>query len=101
MDTTLLYNRHQLNRFLGQAGVESPVVLQLGGSDPIKMSEAAELVESYCDWHSININCGCPSNKAKKAGFGAELMLDASNTARGSPKRTYVVVRSHALAAPR
>ena len=31
---------------------------------------------------SINLNCGCPSNKAKKAGFGAELMLDPVNTGR-------------------
>ena len=46
------------------------------------MGEAAYLCEGYTQWHSINLNCGCPSNKAKKAGFGAELMLDPVNTGR-------------------
>ena len=80
MDGTLLYNAHDLEPFLGHEEVEHPLCLQLGGCDPTRVGEAAYLCEGYKQWHSINLNCGCPSNKAKKAGFGAELMLDAVNT---------------------
>lgn len=34
------------------------------------------MCESFGSFSEINLNCGCPSQKAKKAGFGAELMLD-------------------------
>jgi len=81
MDGTLLHQRNDLKRFLGHTRVEHPLVLQLGGSDPALMSEAGYIAESFAQYHSININCGCPSTKAKKAGFGAELMLDPDNTA--------------------
>jgi len=73
----LTYNQEQLEKYLGpRQAVEDPVALQLGGSDPYVMSEAAYLAASFGDYHSINVNCGCPSGKAKKAGYGAELMLD-------------------------
>jgi tRNA-dihydrouridine synthase A len=80
IDGTLLYNAHDLEAFLGHDAIEHPLCLQLGGCDPIKVGEAAYLCEGYAQWQSINLNCGCPSNKAKKAGYGAELMLDPVNT---------------------
>ena len=39
--------------------------------------EAAAVCERYGNFAHINLNAGCPSKKAKKQGFGAELMLDA------------------------
>jgi tRNA-dihydrouridine synthase len=52
--------------------------LQLGGNDPLKLGQAVELCEQYKggNFCEINLNCGCPSNRAKKAGFGAELMME-------------------------
>lgn len=82
VDGTLIHNANDLEVFLGHKEVEHPLCLQLGGCDPVRVGEAAYLCEGYSDWHSINLNCGCPSNKAKKAGFGAELMLDPVNTGR-------------------
>lgn len=76
MDSALNWNPLNLEQFLGHDGVEYPLALQLGGCDPIKMGAAAYLAESYGAYESINVNCGCPSNRAKKCGFGAELMLE-------------------------
>jgi tRNA-dihydrouridine synthase A len=77
MDTALTYNPTNLERFIGyNKDVEHPLAIQLGGCNPEKLGEAAYLCESFGSFNEINLNAGCPSNKAKKAGFGAELMLE-------------------------
>jgi tRNA-dihydrouridine synthase A len=60
-------------RLLGFSAQEQPVALQLGGSDPLKMAEAARIGEvfGYCE---INMNVGCPSDRVKSGTFGACLM---------------------------
>lgn len=77
------YSDHYLQRYLKQGQVEpleGASVLQLGGSDPQQMLEAAETVmdmteRGWCDYTAINLNCGCPSPKvAGKGCFGAALM---------------------------
>jgi tRNA-dihydrouridine synthase A len=76
MDAAIVHNPNRLEDFIGYSHCEEPLVVQLGGSDPVTLGEAAYLCESFGNFHAINLNCGCPSNKAKKAGFGAELMLE-------------------------
>lgn len=76
MDSALNYNTHNLEPFLGHDLSEYPLALQLGGCEPESMGKAAYLAESYGIYDSINVNAGCPSNRAKKCGFGAELMLE-------------------------
>jgi len=81
MSNTLIHNPSVLHTFIGHSDVEHPLALQLGGNSAESLGEASYLACSFCpDWHSINLNCGCPSNKALSQGFGAELMLDAENT---------------------
>jgi tRNA-dihydrouridine synthase A len=77
------YDDSYLQRYLRQGQVEpleGPSVLQLGGSDPQQMYEAALAVmemDNQCDYTAINLNCGCPSPKvAGKGCFGAALMDD-------------------------
>jgi len=60
---------------LEYGSIESPLVLQLGGSDPAEMAEAAMIGESY-GYNEININCGCPSDRVKSGRFGACLMAE-------------------------
>lgn len=77
----IVYNANQLDNFLGHAVVEEPLAVQLGGNDPEKLAEAAYLAQQYRPpsshgFQEINLNAGCPSNKAKKQGYGAELMLE-------------------------
>ena len=52
---------------------EHPVALQLGGSDPKKLSQAAMIGEKF-GYDEININIGCPSDRVQSGRFGACLM---------------------------
>lgn len=52
---------------------EHPVALQLGGCDPDKLAECAEIGESF-GYDEINLNCGCPSDRVQEGRFGACLM---------------------------
>ncbi|MEQ9563252.1 MAG: tRNA dihydrouridine(20/20a) synthase DusA [Woeseiaceae bacterium] len=52
---------------------EHPVALQLGGSDPRMMAEAARMGEAE-GYDEININVGCPSDRVQSGQFGACLM---------------------------
>ena len=79
-DVSLVHNVNNFDDFLGHdPSVELPLAVQLGGSVPEQLAEAAYLCESYGAFHEININAGCPSTKAKRGGFGAELMLNPEN----------------------
>ncbi|MEW2913432.1 tRNA dihydrouridine(20/20a) synthase DusA [Leisingera sp. JC11] len=52
---------------------EHPVALQLGGSDPEELAEAARL-GAEAGYDEINLNCGCPSDRVQSGAFGAVLM---------------------------
>lgn len=78
-DVAIVRNPDRLDDFIDfDEATEPPLALQLGGNDPATLGRAVELAENYKGGHfsEINLNCGCPSNKAKKAGYGAELMLE-------------------------
>lgn len=52
---------------------EEPVALQLGGSDPVELAQAAKLGEA-AGYNEINLNVGCPSDRVQSGAFGAILM---------------------------
>ena len=54
---------------------EKPVALQLGGSSPKLLANAAKLGEEF-GYDEINLNLGCPSKKVQKNKFGACLMKE-------------------------
>ncbi|MEX0409250.1 tRNA dihydrouridine(20/20a) synthase DusA [Aquibium sp. LZ166] len=60
-------------RLLGFDPAEHPVALQLGGSDPEKLAEAAE-IGAALGYDEINLNVGCPSDRVQSGTFGACLM---------------------------
>ncbi|MBM2711752.1 tRNA dihydrouridine(20/20a) synthase DusA [Mesorhizobium caraganae] len=60
-------------RLLGFDATEHPVALQLGGSDPQKLAEAARIGEAF-GYDEINFNVGCPSDRVQSGTFGACLM---------------------------
>ncbi len=55
--------------------VEHPVALQLGGSDPALMADAARLGVEW-GYDEINMNVGCPSQRGLSHRFGACLMAE-------------------------
>jgi tRNA-dihydrouridine synthase A len=59
--------------YLGFNEEEHPLVLQLGGSDPVAMAKCAKLA-SERGYDEININVGCPSDRVQNGMFGACLM---------------------------
>lgn len=60
---------------LGFDRAEHPVALQLGGSEPDALAEAAAIGVEY-GYDEINLNCGCPSDRVQKGRFGACLMTE-------------------------
>lgn len=60
-------------RLLGFSAIEHPVALQLGGSEPKKLAEAARIGAEW-GYDEINLNCGCPSDRVQSGCFGAVLM---------------------------
>ena len=68
-------------RLLGFDVVEHPVALQLGGSDPRDLAEAARIGEGF-GYDEINLNVGCPSDRVKDGRFGACLMAEPELVAR-------------------
>lgn len=62
-------------RLLGYDASEHPVALQLGGSEPGELAEAAR-VGAELGYDEINLNVGCPSDRVQSGRFGACLMRE-------------------------
>lgn len=70
-------NRAQL---MGFSDDEHPVALQLGGSEPDKLADAARIGGDF-GYDEINLNCGCPSERVQSGAFGACLMREPERVA--------------------
>ena len=60
-------------RLIGFDPREHPVALQLGGSDPARLTEAAKIGAEF-GYDEINLNVGCPSDRVQNGMIGACLM---------------------------
>lgn len=54
---------------------EHPVVIQLGGSNPKALAQAAKMAEE-AGYDAVNLNVGCPSDRVKSGQFGVCLMRE-------------------------
>jgi tRNA-dihydrouridine synthase A len=63
------------SRLLALDPVEHPVALQLGGSEPELLAQAARIGAGH-GFDEINLNCGCPSDRVQAGRFGACLMRE-------------------------
>jgi tRNA-dihydrouridine synthase A len=73
----ILYGKHD---FLVFNPAEQPLVLQLGGSDPVAMAECTALAAER-GYQEVNINVGCPSDRVQNGSFGACLMAEPETVA--------------------
>ncbi len=64
-------------RLLDFNALEQPLVLQLGGSNPVEMAQCAVIARDF-GYVEVNINVGCPSNRVQSGRFGACLMQTPS-----------------------
>ncbi|MFA5591035.1 MAG: tRNA dihydrouridine(20/20a) synthase DusA [Lysobacteraceae bacterium] len=62
-------------RLLGFDASEHPVALQLGGSEPELLAQAARVGAEW-GYDEINLNVGCPSDRVQAGRFGACLMRE-------------------------
>jgi tRNA-dihydrouridine synthase A len=69
------------NRLLDFDACEHPLVLQLGGSEPKEMAQAAKIAQDW-GYDELNINVGCPSDRVQSGSFGACLMQTPQLVAR-------------------
>ncbi|HVJ63136.1 MAG TPA: tRNA dihydrouridine(20/20a) synthase DusA [Tahibacter sp.] len=60
---------------LEHAEFEQPLALQLGGSDPAELAQAARY-GADAGYVEINLNVGCPSDRVQSGRFGACLMRE-------------------------
>jgi tRNA-dihydrouridine synthase A len=75
MITTAAVLRGDRMRLLGFDPAEHPVAVQLGGSDPRALAEAARICADI-GYDEINLNVGCPSDRVQEGRFGACLMAE-------------------------
>ncbi|MEM7762133.1 MAG: tRNA-dihydrouridine synthase, partial [Cyanobacteria bacterium P01_A01_bin.40] len=52
---------------------EKPLVLQIGGDNPVTLAECAKIGEDW-GYDAVNLNIGCPSPRVQSGNFGACLM---------------------------
>lgn len=82
MITTGALLHGDLHRLLDFDASEHPVALQIGGSEPAELAQAARIGAQW-GYDEINLNCGCPSERVQKGAFGACLMLEPHLVADG------------------
>ena len=75
MLTAMALNHGNHEQLLQYNSEEHPIILQLGGSDPAEMAQAAILAQQ-AGFDQVNINVGCPSDKVQSGAFGACLMKE-------------------------
>ncbi len=68
------------NHFLAHQ-LDTPVAVQLGGSNPAELAQCAKLSEA-AGYQEVNLNVGCPSDRVQSGGIGACLMAEADLVAR-------------------
>jgi len=84
-DMGLLYNSSKSRQIADPGSDIGPVAVQIFGSNPEVMAQAAQMVETM-GAAVIDINMGCPTPKIVRNGEGAALMLD--------PERSREIIRS-------
>ncbi|MEP9377644.1 tRNA dihydrouridine(20/20a) synthase DusA [Aquabacter sp. CN5-332] len=75
MVTALAVIHGDRERLIGFAPAEHPVAVQLGGSEPALLAQAARICADF-GYDEINLNVGCPSDRVQGGNFGACLMRE-------------------------
>ena len=75
MVTTGAALRGDRERLLAHDPAERPLALQLGGSDPAGLAQAARIAAEF-GYDEVNLNVGCPSDRVRSGRFGACLMAE-------------------------
>ena len=83
---SLVHAHKQTRKMALCCETDDPVGVQIEGSDPAVMAQAAEIIEENGRAKLIDINMGCPVSKIVKSGGGSALMNE--------PERAEKIVKS-------
>ena len=78
----LCYQDKKTRGLLAPFPGEHPFAVQIFGSDPVCMAEAAQIAAELSGADVVDINMGCPMGKIVNNGDGAALMKDPEKAAR-------------------
>ena len=78
----LCYHDKKTLSLLQQFPGEHPAAVQIFGSDPICMAEAAQIALEHSGADVVDLNMGCPMGKIVNNGDGAALMKDPEKDGR-------------------
>ena len=70
----ICYHDEKTLKMIKTNNEKRPISMQIFGSDPIAMGDAAEFICKYAD--ILDINMGCPAPKVVKNGDGSKLLLN-------------------------
>jgi len=73
-DKALVYGNQKTKDMLRISDTERPIAMQLFGSEPEIMAQAAKIIQDVASPEIIDINMGCPTPKIVKNKEGAALM---------------------------
>ena len=76
----LLRGTEKTFRYLASSPADQPLGVQLFGSDPGTLAEAAKIAAAH-GADLLDVNMGCPARKVAKTGSGASLMRDPKQAA--------------------
>jgi len=75
-DCGIAYGNQRTFEYLKTSKIDSPVGLQLFGSDIKNTAKAIEIVQNVAKYDILDINLGCPVHKVVKTGAGSALARD-------------------------
>ncbi|MEO1669661.1 MAG: tRNA dihydrouridine(20/20a) synthase DusA [Cyanobacteria bacterium J06631_2] len=78
------------SKLLDFSPAEKPLILQIGGDNPVQLAECAKIGEDW-GYDAINLNIGCPSPRVQNGNFGACLMTQPELVAEAVAKMQQVV----------
>ena len=70
----IVYKDEKTLKMVNTIDEERPISMQIFGSEPETMAEAAKFIQEYAD--IVDINMGCPAPKVVKNGDGSKVLLD-------------------------
>ena len=78
----LCYQDRKTRTLLQPFPGEGPFAVQIFGSDPVCMAEAAQIAQELSGADVVDLNMGCPMGKIVNNGDGSALMKDPEKAAR-------------------
>ena len=72
----IAYNNEKTKKMMQKSPIETPYSIQIAANNVENAIKAIEIINEIDEIDGIDINLGCPVNKARRSGFGGVLLKD-------------------------